>query len=529
MVVDHREGGYVVTADGWGAPPGEPSFEMEDNMDCPGSDDSTIGVKRGVVVLLWVAAALVLLSIFVRAGAIWRSGAAPDRVPGIWITLAQDFADGVFYRPLMDERGYGGTYFMPLHFVLHGTLIRAGLGPMFAGYLITLLSGVGLLAGVFHFLRVEGLEKKIGIPLTLLVLSTAPAKLAVTVVRGDLLPAALGVWGLAFCASRLARKDRPNLFLPALLFALAILAKITCVFGLAAAVLAFFLLKEWKTGWKILGLTTVMVLAGCAVVYLASGGRVLESLGQCGSAGAGITSVLSGPVHMFDLYLRADPTGLIFLILAAGGLLTLSLKSWRELPSLALLTTVVMTVPIFCVPGTSYNNLLDLNVIVVVFLGVQLAKGSLQRGLVVGVVALTALVSSAHPFWLIGRPVSSRGETDCTSVFTEPATSGKPLLCEDAGLLVKYRLRPYMLDPFMFRVASQRRPEIAADFERKLVERHFRAVVLVRNPETESGRRRYRKVHFGGKFLERLLENYERSGECDTLFIYRPRRPASPS
>ena len=54
--------------------------------------------------------------------------------------FATELVEGTFYRPLMSDVGYGGTRFFPLHFTLHAILIKWGLPPLAAGYLLTLFA-----------------------------------------------------------------------------------------------------------------------------------------------------------------------------------------------------------------------------------------------------------------------------------------------------------------------------------------------------------------------------------------------------
>src|SRR3989449_7858143 len=62
----------------------------------------------------------------------WPGSLPQDSSSGVWTALAQDFARGVFYRPTADAFGFGGTRYMPMFFVLHGSLIRLSLDPVAA-------------------------------------------------------------------------------------------------------------------------------------------------------------------------------------------------------------------------------------------------------------------------------------------------------------------------------------------------------------------------------------------------------------
>jgi hypothetical protein len=127
----------------------------------------------------------------------WLHHAGVNHVSGTWMALAADFRDGLYYRPLLDSTEYGGTRYFPLHFVLHGGLMKLGAPPEAAGYALAVLcTGALLLGGLrsssrsgrstsdrgwcFHTDSRGGFDSaRAGLP------------------RGDVLPAALGVWGLA--------------------------------------------------------------------------------------------------------------------------------------------------------------------------------------------------------------------------------------------------------------------------------------------------------------------------------------------
>src|SRR5207244_895752 len=80
-------------------------------------------------------------------GAMLGSGA------GAFLALAIDLTHGIFYRPLVDETGIGGTRYFPLVFVLNALLIRLGLNPVAAGRLIAIGAAVALVWGALRVLE----------------------------------------------------------------------------------------------------------------------------------------------------------------------------------------------------------------------------------------------------------------------------------------------------------------------------------------------------------------------------------------
>jgi len=71
----------------------------------------------------------------------------------VYITLANDLVDGIFYPPYFGENGYRGTRYFPLYFSSHAGLIKLMRDPLNAGYLLGLIAGVLLLLSIYKFIR----------------------------------------------------------------------------------------------------------------------------------------------------------------------------------------------------------------------------------------------------------------------------------------------------------------------------------------------------------------------------------------
>src|SRR5439155_54410 len=90
--------------------------------------------------LIWIGCLVPFVSSIVLMLWYWPGSLPQDSTSGVWTALAQDFANGILYRPTADAYGFGGTRYMPLFFVLHGTLIRLSVDPIVAGLLLTIAS-----------------------------------------------------------------------------------------------------------------------------------------------------------------------------------------------------------------------------------------------------------------------------------------------------------------------------------------------------------------------------------------------------
>ena len=106
----------------------------------------TIPIEKTKAFRVLFAASMLLVAItLARLPAAYKNEASLNHSAGVWIAMATDLADhGVFYRPLIDAEGYGGTRYFPLHFVLHAGLIKLGLDPFTSGFLLAALATAAL-------------------------------------------------------------------------------------------------------------------------------------------------------------------------------------------------------------------------------------------------------------------------------------------------------------------------------------------------------------------------------------------------
>ena len=486
--------------------------------------------------LVLIAAALVLVGTGWRLTVVLPRDSRLDLPSGVWLTLATDFADGTFYRPLVSDiglapqqsgslhaAGLGGTRYFPLHFVLHGALIKTGLDPIRAGYVLTLASALGLLAGAYFLLRQLGLGRVICAGVAALALSTVCLQMAVSTIRGDLLPAALNVWGLALAVRGLAsRRGAGNRVATALLFALAFIAKVTTLFGAAAAVLAFLLSGRKAEGLKLLATTLALMVIFFGIAFLASGGRIWTYMAACASGGLSWASIAHAPRMSYWVFMR-DPLGMTFVTLAVGALLGSPRAAWRSLPGLALLITTLATMAMFCSPGVSYNHLMDCQVAAVVFFAWRSNEVPSWAAAGLATLALAAVLSMVNALFVLRgddlRP--ARAELTEVAALTGPATL--PLLTEVNVLPVMLGERPWLMDCYSFRVIARKRKDYAEPLWDALRAHRFRAVVLRTDPRTDDGRAWLRDMDFGPGFAVRLLADYRCLVEKDGYLIFVPK------
>jgi hypothetical protein len=467
--------------------------------------------------LLWLAGltSLLISAQRVRSAIPGQAAIALNHVSGAWAALALDFSQGLLYRPLVSDAGYGGTRYFPLHFVAHGTLIRLGLSPALAGHAVTLFALAALLLAAFLLFRGLAVPNEVAIAGVLVLLANQPLQGAIVNVRGDLLAAALNVSGLALAVS--ARRVR-GVLLACIPFALAILTKETAVFGLLAASAALALRGLRRQGLAVLALTSALVLIGILATQHLSEGRFLDNLRAVSSGGATLKTLAFAPARMLS---HAHQSDLLLAVLGLAGLIASSRAARAGLPALYLIATAGITLLLYGSPGVDENHFLDLDLAIVLFLVAEWGSGRLRGVFPAAALALASLVFCG---WLVEHRPEPQREV-VAQVLDEAGSSGGPLLAENPWLPILAGERPYLQDAFALKLVSDRLPAVRADLLDRLDRRFFRAVVLkVDMTDQTIYTNWYRDVHFGPGFTERLLENYELvARHSNQFFVYRPR------
>jgi hypothetical protein len=486
----------------------------------------SLPLKHPLAVL---AAAVTGAALVIHAYQAITTSAYVDFVTGVWLALADDFSRGVFYRALIGPDGYGGTRYFPLFFASIGALMRLGAGPLAAGFAVSLASAALLVLGVRHFLVRIGLPGSLAAAFALFVVAPRFSQQALFEIRSDFLAAGLAVWGLAFTLPAFEEeRSRTRPFaIAALFFVLAAATKVTSLYAPAAAILALALAARPMASVRL----GAMVAAGTAImvglVAAASGGRAIESWRACAMAGGGVANWLRnlppafvsqviGPSHAFTSVLLAATAA--WLIMARANAPKLALVLF---PAALGATTVVLASP-----GTSYTNqLVDILVVCVVLIGWVLARHPRWQSFAAALLLVLSLAAARQSL----QPVTDRAlgqrarrvDAERSELVRSLASGGGTVLSESPELLVLAGRRPYMIDPFALRVVTLRRPDVGLDVARKLDERYFSSVVLMYDPESNSGRGWYTNMDLGWPIVSRILANYELDRVTAGLRVYR--------
>jgi hypothetical protein len=447
-----------------------------------------------------IAASLALLALIPHRIA---GGGYLTHVSGSWAALADDVAHGVLYRPLLSKLGYGGTRYFPLHIVLHGLIARAGLSLRAAGHLLSLVSAGALVVGGALGLSLRGAPAGIAWPVGVLALASRTAFMSVAGIRGDLLPVALGVLGLAFTP-----RNRGDSFIPASV----LLAKPTLVWAPAGALLALAASSHWRIAMKMGALVTLVIAGGLLAALWASHGEMLVSFRACASGGGlSLSTLVTGLSFV-------RPGELTWIVAGIGMTLWRGRNGLMNPLTAAGLVCLPVTLVVFMSRGTHVNHFIDLTAMGALAVGAGLADHKMRLSWArIALVVATALGISEAALLdgIHSRPGELEQAADALPSGSDPVLSEQPWIPLLAGE------RAFMIDSYSLLLTRQSSPAVDDDLLRSLDQCRFRAVVLLGRPEKESTW--YDTVQFGTGFRQHLSESYALTRIAGAYAIYTPR------
>jgi hypothetical protein len=481
--------------------------------------------KRVPRVALFAAVALIVLILIVRASYSWASDVWVNHPAGVLIAMAADLKDGVFYRPLYSPLGYGGTRYFPLYFVLHALLMKLGVPVLLGGYLLSAAAMVSLLAGVFYLLRGLGVETWLAACSAAALLAVISGQQSLLSPHADGLASSLNVWGLAVTVR--PKLSHGKVVLVSLLFVLAWSAKVSTVFGFAAAFVWLTSTGLRAAAWELAGETCSGYLLVAAVLVAGSHGRFVEMFAACASGGTGLLGFVAGPRNLLVQVARLDPALLLFVFLALVALAQVIAagRFLRSLPALFLVAVLLVTAVIFGSPGLNENHFLDMQVASVVLIASWLAQVTAPLYRQMGICALAVVMAmAAVPLLRRFKNADRRFHPHrFQKVLAAVGDTSKPILSENPVVPVLAGQQPYVLDAWMLRLLRKNRPDFGEPLLEGLRHQAFGAVVLcMADPKTSFGQWWFETNHFGPGFVSALNQNYHLVATFDDQQVYLP-------
>jgi hypothetical protein len=359
-----------------------------------------------------------------------------------------------------------------------------------------------------------------------LTLCTGAGIFALTTVRGDLLPAALNLWGIAF-GVRLFRTESSavTLGVAAAFFSLAIFAKVSAGFGMAAIAAALALnglpRKAAALAAVTLATTALLLLATNA----ASDGRMLATMRACATAGATLWNYAHAPLTFVYTLVHQDPASIVITILLVVGVIALPRTAWREIPTCLALGSLAMVLALETSPGIDFNHFLDFFGCALIFVGYQIVRGRIQASIATTAIAIAAAMTVVLFFYQIREarrePIryqvaAVRDYLRGMNLGARPVFSHNPLFPAIDGRTSS------MIDVVMFNLLRSKDPAFASTLDARIAGGDFGAVVLEADVQTDAGRAIVAFL-FGDAFLPALTARYELAGAFAPYFVYRPK------
>jgi hypothetical protein len=458
-----------------------------------------------------VALPAITIARVVRA---WPREAHLGYAEGIWLGLANDAARLVLYRPLEGPLGYGGTRYFPLFFLLHAGLIRVGFDPIMAGYLLAASSVVLLLVAVFIFLRMAGSSLLLCAAAAAVALSCEPVQMAALTIRGDGLPAALTLLGLACCLPGSPRRAAP------FFFTLAFAAKPTSVYGVIAAVAALIATGQRSDAWRISWQSLAGVLMVLMLMMIGSHGRAIGVFAASATGGGDVSSLLAAPVTLARM-LRRVPESTFFVQLATASLLA-GFGRRVSLERVAFVVCLATTLTIYASPATVENHLIDLTVLAVVVVVGWAAREPRWTRAALAIVLVGGVSSAAVALWRFETEDSVDLRSSRRAVVATIARSPEPILVEHPMLAAERGEPPYLIDPHILAVRVAREPTVLNQLLSDVERQRFGAIVL-----EDASLDRALADSFPGEAGERLRAALEHAYRLDVIVsgrpVYRPK------
>ena len=405
-------------------------------------------VCTAVRCLLCFAVFLIVVITAVRAGFWWRNDVGISFASGAMLTMAADLRDGIFYRPLLDGGGYGGTRYFPLYFCLHALLLKAGIPVLLSAYLSSAAIFVFLMLGTFRLLRELGVETWLAGCAALMLLAASSVQLFARHATGRWIGRCSQCLGIGHDCSCSAHAWKAAV--DCSLFTLAWSAKLTTVFGLGAAIVWLVATGHKRTAWKLAAATFCGYGIVAAAMILASRGRVIQIFRACASGGMDWRFLGTALGRAKATIVHGDPGLAWFLMLGLLlAILTRPSKLLRSLPALFFLAAVAVAVIIFGSPGTAQNHLLDVQVAAVILLATWVGTNDspIEKQLGVCALALLTLIAAIP----LLHHINSWGRTYHPHRFQQViqtiGSSNKPILSENAIIPVSAAPTPLRPGP----------------------------------------------------------------------------------
>jgi len=468
-------------------------------------------------------------------------GAYLAHTSGVWLSAAQDLNDGVLYRAISSDLGYGGTRYFPLFFAILATVQRAGASVLTASWIAAGLSLATLGFGMRQAALTLGVSRAGAWLFAGAAIAPYFAQETAFEVRADVLAAGLNFAGLAY-GLRLWRDDEAStrrvIAVAALFFSLAFATKVTSLWA-PAALVAAGLFSRRRAHAALLGAFVALGVAlFFVIVTLASQGRAMDAWASVMYGGrtfrSTVDTLTSGGFIPGLTYSR---TVLVFGVLGVVALTAGAMSRKRALASgnvplwpvaAVFAAASITTAFILSSPGTVLANQVTewISSVWLILAALSARRSALERP-ALSVVATLVLWMSAqdlsHANKSIHRLTTDVRAARAALISRVERASGSVL--SDSALWPALARRSVVVpDAFAFRIAAISRPELENDLIARIARREFPFVILEFDPLSPEGKRMYGFAHLTPAVVDAIMEHYRfESAPLENALIYLPK------
>jgi hypothetical protein len=415
----------------------------------------------------------------------WPGSFFDGTTSNIWTALAWEFAQGELYRPLVGPLGYGGTRYMPLMFIVHGLLIRAGLDSIHAGVVVMQVSVLAAALALFAALRAADVPARLAAPLSGTVWSTVVYQQYSTDLRPDFLAAAFAMTGAALALDTRRRGQAGRLVAASVFCVLAGLTKVTAMGVVAAIAIGLFVDRRRAMAARFAGLSLALFAAAITLIEFASGHDFLASFRATITGGMSAGDALRALPTFAEEVLRDPFVAAPFAVACWYGLI----RPQPGLPTMLPLyfaTSVLVTLVIFASPGTVANHLVDLQMTSALLIGAVVARSEPSARPVGLVYAMLAVVLIAISLPIPGIPSvvatlraqGPRQRSVVDDVHAEFLADGARYLSTDPIVAVLHGQHPVIVDAVTLERFLREGAPAGRDIEQKIGRRAFDRIIL---------------------------------------------------
>jgi len=261
------------------------------------------------------------------------------------------------------------------------------------------------------------------------------------------------------------------------------------------------------------------------LLHFGTSGRVYEIFQTCASGGANLVTILKAPIK-FTVSMSGKDQGSMILLFWATVVFFYHFKNLvKSLPSVYLLVTLMLTVLLYGSPGIEFNHLVDISTASVLFVGYAgFSARSPDMRPSAGIYVALMVFAILKSLWVV-----SDGMTDYRQARMKYPEQLIELVMQQEGIVLSedpllpvfVNEKPYLLDPFMLRLAMQNDEAIHASVVSDINSRKYSAIIFIKDPVVKKDW--YSDIHFGKDFVANVLDNYQETRRVGEYVIYQPR------